>query len=130
MDELSRGVIFQKEDLVTEKLEVPEWDGFVFVKSLTGKERDKFEQTFLNRSPGKKRDIRGLKALLVVMSTVDSKGGAIFRQEDVEGLNKKSAAGIDRIFRVAQRLSGLTQEDIDELVVGFDEAPSESSGSG
>ena len=40
---LTRDQILQANDLVTETVEVPEWGGSVFVKSLTGVERDQFE---------------------------------------------------------------------------------------
>jgi hypothetical protein len=36
--------------------------------------------------------------------------------KDITALSKKSAAALDRIFQVAQRLSGIGQEEVEETV--------------
>ena len=43
-------------------------------------------------------------------------GSALFGLEDVPALQTKSASAMDRVFQVAQRLSGIGQEDIEETV--------------
>ena len=130
MDALTRDDILKKDDIVTEKLEVPEWNGFVFVRTLSGAERDEFEQLASSRKKGDYTDLSGLKAKIVALSTVDESGKRLFAgHDDHVKLNQKSAAGIDRIFKVAQRLSHLTDEDVEDLVSDFASGPSESSGS-
>jgi hypothetical protein len=39
----------------------------------------------------------------------------MFTAGDLEILGSKSAAALDRIFTVSRKLSGLTEEDIEEL---------------
>jgi hypothetical protein len=46
----------------------------------------------------------------------DEKGEQIFSSDDMDALDKKSASALDRVFQVAQRLSGIGQEDIEETV--------------
>ena len=40
---LTKDAILQAQDSKLEKLEVPEWGGHVFIKSMSGTERDNFE---------------------------------------------------------------------------------------
>lgn len=113
---LTRDAILGARDLPTEDVEVPEWGGTVRVRGLTGTERDAFEQSIARRK-GKnvELNLRNVRAKLVALSVVDEQGNRIFSEADVDALGQKSAAALDRIFRVAQRLSGLTDEDVEEL---------------
>lgn len=131
MEALTRDAILSKEDIITEKLEVPEWGGYVFVKGLTGTERDEWDQMSADRRKGKGKrvDIRGMTVKLVALSTYDENGKKLFGGRDDEAkLHEKSAAAINRIFKVAQRLSGLSDEDVEELASDLEDGPSESSG--
>ena len=42
---LCRETILNANDIKTEEVNVPEWGGVVLVKSLTGSEKDKYEQS-------------------------------------------------------------------------------------
>ena len=74
-------------------------------------------------------NVKGLKALLVVMATVDAEGTPLFKREDVPALNRKSGKAIDRIFQVAAELSGLSEEDIEDLAKNSEGGRSDDSGS-
>ncbi len=54
-------------------------------------------------------------ARLVAASIVDEDDKRVFSQSDVKALGEKSAAALDRVMAVAMRLSGLTEEDAEEL---------------
>ncbi len=60
-------------------------------------------------------NLQNIRAKLVALTVVDEQGNRIFKDEDVKWLGNKSAAALDRIFEVAQRLSGLRDEDVEEL---------------
>jgi hypothetical protein len=113
---LTRDAILQAQDLPKELVSVPEWGGEIYVRALTGAERDAFEQTIVERK-GKstKMNLKNMRAKLVALTTVDEEGKRIFSDSDAELLGKKSAAALNRVFEVAQKLSGLTPEDVDEL---------------
>jgi hypothetical protein len=104
--------------LQREEVLVPEWDARVLVRELTAAERDEFEASVVKRR-GKGGDfdvvMRGLRAKLVILTVIDAKGNRIFNDADQDALSQVGAHAIDRIFSVAQRLSGLTKEDLDEL---------------
>lgn len=113
---LTREAILQAQDLPTERVYVPEWNGELIVRGLTGAERDAFEQSIVEqRGKSARMNLRNIRAKLVALTVVDEQGNRVFSDEDAEWLGKKSAAALNRVFEVAQRLSGLRSEDIEEL---------------
>lgn len=125
---LTRDQILQADDRITEEVAVPEWGGKVLVRSLSGTERDAFEDAIIE-GKGKNRQVnmRNLRAKLVAMAVVGADGLPIFTRADVEALGSKNAAPLDRIFERAQILSGLRDEDVDELVGNSNGDPSDGS---
>lgn len=123
---LDREKILQANDLPRELVEVPEWGGAVYVRGLTGTERDKFEASLVEqRGKNTRLNMQNARAKLVALSVVDENGNRIFNDADVKLLGNKSAVALQRIFDVAQRLSGLTAEDMDELTKNSEETSSD-----
>lgn len=116
MARLTRDEILKALDLPTEELEVPEWGGSVLVRGMTGTERDAFEVEIVSMH-GKKAELQreNIRAKLVARCIVDDEGKRVFTDADVEKLGQKSASALDRVFEVAQRLSGLTKGDVEAL---------------
>jgi len=114
---LTREAILQAQDLPYEDVAVPEWGGVVRVRALTGAERDRFEASIVEQrgKGGPRLNTQNIRAKLVALTVVDEHGNRIFTDDDVEALGRKSAAALNRVFEVAQRLSGLTQADMEEL---------------
>lgn len=113
---LNKEQILQIEDLPFEDVEIPEWDGMVRVRTMTGMERDAFEESIIDfKNKDRKTNFQNLRAKLVAKTVIDENGNLLFTDEDVIKLGKKSAKALDRIFEVAQRLNGLGQKDIEEL---------------
>jgi hypothetical protein len=127
---LSRKEILEAVDRVTEEVEVPEWGGHVIVTSLNGKERDAFEASVLiQKGKDTRVNMKNARAKLVSMATVDEKGERIFSQADIEALGLKNAGALDRVYSVAARLSGLTDDDLKELTEDLEENPFADSSS-
>lgn len=125
---LTRDQILAADDLKRETLEVPEWGGEVIVRSLTGTERDAFEDSVVKqRGNSRELNLRNARARLVSLSLIDEAGNKLFTDKDVDLLGRKSAAALDRVFAAAQRLSGLTEQDIDELAKNSESGQSDSS---
>ncbi len=113
---LSRDEILNIKDLPVEEVYVEEWQAWVRVRGLTGAERDQFEQSIVEtRGKDTRVNLRNIRAKLVTLCVVDEEGKRLFKDEDVELLGRKSAVALNRIFEVAQRLSGLRPEDVEEL---------------
>lgn len=126
MTTLTRDAILGQHDREIEAVEVPEWGGVVHVRSLSGAERDQFEASIVQRN-GKdvKTNLRNLRARLVVLAACDENGLPIFDAADATALGAKNAAALDRLFSVAQRLSGLRDDDVQEMAENFALTPGE-----
>ncbi|MCH7706711.1 MAG: hypothetical protein IIB33_06655 [Chloroflexi bacterium] len=125
-----RETILASNDLPKQSVECPEWGQTLHVRTLTGSERDDFENTVQSASKGKGGiDLRGLKIKLVLLTLCDEDGELLFDATDALVLNSKSSKVIDRIFQVSQQLNGLTAEDVDEMVKNSDGDQTAASGS-
>lgn len=113
---LTRDAILRGPKLKTQNVNVPEFGGIVRVRELTAGERDSLESKLFSSSDAPDDKYKDLRATLVSMSVVDEAGKNLFTEKDIPELSAKSARGIDRIFSVAQLLSGLTPSEVDELV--------------
>ena len=130
MNYLTKSEILQAKDIQTEDVSVPEWGGIVLVRGLTGRERDSLEASMIE-GKGKNAQVNliNLRAKLVARSIVDEAGKRVFEDADIPALAQKSAMALTRVYDVAQRLSGITPEDVDELTKNSEAAQSEGSGS-
>lgn len=113
---LGRAQILAANDIRTELVEVPEWGGEVLLRGLTGAERDAYELS-LATPAGKKMvyHLKNMRARLVAMCVVDEQGRRVFEEGDVQQLGEKSGVALMRIWKKAQELSGLSDEDVEEL---------------
>lgn len=114
---LNKEQILGQDDLVTEDVQVPEWGGaWVRVRTLNASERDNFEAgSIVGKGKNATLNFENMRARLCLLTLIDEKGDRLFREEDTFPLGGKSAAALDRIFTVAQRLNGLRTEDLEEL---------------
>src|SRR5438874_1567721 len=104
---LTREEILAANDLITESVSVPEWGGAVLVRTLTAAERDAFEAScYIGRGQDRKENFVNLRARMVALSIVDATGAKPFSGDDVKALGEKSGAALDRVYAVAQRLTG------------------------
>ena len=110
---LDRNSILQMDDLPKEQLSVPEWGGDLWVRTLTGTERDAFEQSMVQKK--NKPNLNNVRARFAVLTICDELGERLFTDNDAEALGKKSASALDRVFEVAQRLNGFSDSDQREL---------------
>jgi hypothetical protein len=118
-----RSMILEADDLASEPVEVPEWGVTVEVRAMDGKTRARF----LKNSTGRdgKVDIERFSADAVIATTYDPESGdPVFTMADRDALLGKSGRALDRVTRVALRLSGMDRESTDEAVEDFDEAQS------
>lgn len=117
---LGRDAILKSDDLPREEVPVPEWGGTVFVRAMTGIERERFES-----APDKSPNM--VRALLAVMTVCDEQGNPVFGNADIPALGAKSAAALIRVAQVAMRLSKARAADLEELEGKSAPSPSASS---
>jgi hypothetical protein len=125
---LNRNAILAASDIVTESVEVPEWGGTVLVRSLTGEQRDRFEASMVGLRKGKQvMKLNNVRAQLVALSVVDESGQLLFSEHDIVALGEKSCAALQRIWDVARKLSGLSDDDVEELTKNSESDQSDDS---
>ena len=116
MELLTKEQIFATDDIVTKEVEVSEWNGAVLIKSLTAKQRDLFEASILeDKGDNKKVILKNIRAKLVQRTAVDAEGKLLFFVTDIDAISEKNASPVDKLFTVAQELSGLTKKDVEDL---------------
>jgi len=110
MTKISRADIEKAPDLPTEEVAVPEWGGTVLLRGLNGSDKDKFLGETMKKDGGEKSiEFKDITARLVARCLVDETGARLYADEEIDALGKKSGAVLSRLFKVAQRLSGLDE---------------------
>lgn len=131
------------DDRKIELAEVPEWGYSVYIRGLSGIDRDAYEMAMIEQKalkdkktgkrPTAELNLTNLRAKLIVRTAVDSDDPntckPIFTAEDADWIGKKSGAALQRLYIVAQRLSGLSSEDEEELTQELGEGGNDDSGS-
>ena len=115
---LTRDQILESSDLKTATVDVPEWGGAVIVRTMTGADRDAFEQTLVitDDKGTRKTDLTNMRAKLVAMTVVDDAGNRMFSEGDIVLLAKKSATALARVFDAAQVLNGMADSSEGDAV--------------
>lgn len=108
---LSKEQIFAADDLRSVVVHVPEWGGDIKLQTMTGAQRDSYEQMLYRTRQGE--EIKNLRASLVAFCAVNEDGTPMFTAKDIEALGKKSAAVLGRLFDRAQEINALTDEDLE-----------------
>jgi len=127
---LTREQILAAVDMKIEEVAVPEWGGVVYVKALSGRARDQFDASRY-RLKGKEVEMihENTRATLVALSVCDPAGQLQFSEADVKALGEKNALALERVFEVAQRLSGLRPQDLETKLKNSEADPIASSSS-
>lgn len=119
---LNRESLLAKEVLQIEKVELSK-DEYIYVRGMTGHERDHFEQSLLKRikdAKGKitfEQSLDDFRAKLVVNTICDEQGNLILKPGDYPTLSMNmSAAKLEKIVNKSQELNAITEEDKEELL--------------
>lgn len=127
MKELKREDFFNQE-IRMEKVEIPEWDSFVYVRSMSAKDRDEMEgEAAIRNQRGEGLYTKDLRSLMTAKCVCDSEGNLLFKNGDFERLGDVDGQALSRIVPVALRLSGITEEDVEQIVGNLKSGTSEDS---
>lgn len=121
MPALSKSAIIAAKDVRIEKINVPEWGGDVFIKTLSGTDRDAFEDAY------SREKMKNFRARFLVMTLCDEKGGRLFDDAEIEEVGKKSSIVLNRLFDKAWSFNAFTAVEVEEL--GKDSPTDQSGGS-
>lgn len=109
---INRADILAVQDAKCEPVECPEWGGTVYVRTITAKERDRWE--LLNENVKTSPGTANVRGSLLAMAICDEHGKSMFTMADAEALGAKSANVIDRLYEAAAKLNGIGNRDTEE----------------
>jgi hypothetical protein len=90
-------ILSKKENLPRLEVLIPEWEGSVWVRSLTVGERDSIDADFnAARRTGKTPD--NLRARMLIRGCCNADGSALFSESDIGDVNKLPATILEKIF--------------------------------
>ena len=127
-----RASILGFDDTQEQGVNVPEWGGVnLLVRGMTGEER----ADMFRRATDPETGEMAFDALYpeIIISTCffpAQPDTRVFQAGDRVALNKKSGAALERVARVALKLSGMDRESREALGEGSGSTPSEGSTSG
>ena len=108
------------------RVELPELSDHVYVRVISGAERDKWEVQAerLLKSP----EIN-VRASLCLLTMCNEKGERLFKDDQLVDLGKVSAIVLERVFQASREINRLRDDDIEELEKNFEAAARGDSGS-
>jgi hypothetical protein len=119
---LSKAAILAAKDTkVSAPIPVPEWGGDVFCKTLSGTERDAFEESYSENK------MKAFRCRFLVLTLSDDKGERLFTDSETVDLGKKSSVVINRLFDTAWNHNAFTTEAVEALGEGSPEGQSDGS---
>jgi hypothetical protein len=118
---LDRKSILAADDVRLEKIAVPEWKGDVYLRVISGTDRDKFEDSYADQK------MRAFRIRFLLLTLCDESGERLFKDDEGDLLGKKSSVVINRLFEASWKLNAFTQEAVDALGEGSESDPSGGS---
>ena len=119
---LSKAAILAAKDTkVSAPIPVPEWGGDVYCKTLSGTERDAFEESYSENK------MKAFRCRFLVLTLSDDKGERLFTDGETADLGNKSSVVINRLFDAAWKHNAFTTEAVEALGEGSPEGQSDVS---
>jgi hypothetical protein len=125
---LKANLLSLRGSLKIERVNVVDLSEPVYIRSLTGRERDAFESAcFQQRGKTRVLNTENIRAKLLCRALCDEKGARLFADTEVDAVGDLPAAVLDELFTIAQRLSGLSSNDVEELAGNSEGAAQDAS---
>ena len=127
---LSRDQIDAVDDRQWEDVPVPEWGGEVRIVGMSGTARNAYQQELVViGGDGKPKSVNldDQLAKLLAKCIVGEDGKRLYNDREVRALGAKNGAVLERLAKVAKRLSGLGDGAVEDAAGNSEAAPSGSS---
>lgn len=108
-----KAILAAKDAKIEGPIHVPEWGGDVFIRTISGSERDSFEDSYAEQK------MKAFRVRFLVMTLCDEAGERLFEDKESDELGKKSSVVINRLFDKAWQHNAFTQEAVDALGEGL-----------
>ena len=119
---LGRKAILETQDeLAIEKVELTR--GHVFVREMTGKEKNTWEQSMMKKTSsqgngaGYETTLDNYKAKLAVVTICDEKGKLFLDMRDLAKVNvMMSASNLEKVVNAAQKINAISEDDREDML--------------
>jgi hypothetical protein len=117
--ELTAQLILSAQDIRIERVEVPEWGGHIYVRTIAGTEREKYIESIREVvRKGKKQEVNIILAesgaKLLQKTLCDKNGALIFSENDISALGQKSSKALQRCIDASAEINGLSEDAMEE----------------
>ena len=127
---LRDGILSLKGNLCKAPVTVPGWPDGLFVREMTGRERDVWDDSMVELHGDevrlKARD--NLTARLVVLTLVGADGKRIFADSDIAKVGELGSESLAVIYQASAKLNKLARDDIEDEAKNSTGATAEGSG--
>lgn len=103
---------------------VEEWGTTVYLRVISGIERDSFESEVIG---GGVVNLHNISAKLLVRSLCDENGVRVFDDADSDSLGQQSSRVLRRLYEKAKKLNAIFEDDIADLKKNSAQATSAAS---
>jgi hypothetical protein len=127
---LTREQIGKADDRKWEDVPVPEWGGDVRLLGLSGTARNLYEASLVSLGPnGSVQRVRleNATSKLLAMCLVDENFERLYTDKEVAELGVKNGAVLQRLHKIAQQLSGLGKQAVEDAAGNSEGGQSDSS---
>jgi hypothetical protein len=106
-------ILSKKSAFPKQEVQIPEWEGSVWVRSLTVGERDQIDSEFnAARSKGKTPD--NLRARMIIKGCCDAAGQPLFTDADLIEINKLPATILEKIFDAILKINRIGAGSVED----------------
>lgn len=105
---LSKAEILGVDDRPVTVVSVPEWGGEIRLRCISALDRDRWLRRMYDDKGNLKNPEKSFQASFLALCIVDDTGARVFEDDDIDALAGKNAMVLDRLFREAYRLNGLS----------------------
>lgn len=115
---LTASDILGMDDIPMEEVTVPEWGNRkVWICGLTAAGKNAYQSSIVDFKDGKKTiKLQNSTAALLQKTLVDAKRQPLFTESQILQLGTKSAKVLERLSKIASRLSGMDEEEQEQII--------------
>lgn len=113
--------LLSADDVKVKPIEIPAWGGTYYLRVISGKAREAFEEAYSQEK------MKNFRLRFLLLSLCDADGKPILSEGDLDALGERSSVELNRVFEAAWRLNGFTQEAVDALGEGSHAGQSDGS---
>lgn len=131
---LTSGSQLEKIEVQAELVRVVPWRRMVWVQELTGEELDEYREpmSVIDAKNNIKLNLKESSLRLLAMAIRDANGNRIYPNTEagIRILGKLPSSGLEIIAKVARRLSGMGEDEVEETAGKSEPTPSSPSWDG